>query len=58
MDGPAEPAEPGGGVDASAAFFGLWPKIAEPAEAERPGIVPLRPRPAVIAHEQPRLRMA
>ena len=57
MEGPGEPPDPFG-VDASAAFFGLWPKFAEPAEAERPGILPLRPRPKAIAHEQPRLRTA
>lgn len=57
MEGPGEPPDPFG-VDASAAFFGLWPKFAEPAEAERPGILPLRPRPMAIAHEQPRLRTA
>jgi hypothetical protein len=56
MDAPAEPPGAGPIADASAAFFGLWPKFAEPAE--RPPVVPLRPRLAVIAQEQPRLRMA
>ena len=56
MDAPAEPPGAGAAVDASAAFFGLWPKFAEPAE--RPGVAPLRTRPVVIAREQPRLCIA
>ncbi|HEX6747772.1 MAG TPA: hypothetical protein VF092_10815 [Longimicrobium sp.] len=54
MDGPGEPADPYGGVDPSAAFFGLWPKF----DAERSDAAAREPRPRMIAHEPPRLRPA
>jgi hypothetical protein len=44
-------AEPAPGVDPVAAFFGLWPRIAEPHG-------PAPPLARVIAHEPPRLRIA
>ncbi|HSU13557.1 hypothetical protein [Longimicrobium sp.] len=58
MDAPGDPAEPDPGVDPAAAFFGLWPRIAEPTGDQPAHVIPLHARPRVIAHEPPRLRIA
>jgi hypothetical protein len=56
MDAPGGRGGPdSGGVDPAAAFFGLWPRIAEHADDEPPGVVPL---PRVVADPRPRLRIA
>lgn len=56
MEGPGEPGL-GAGVEASAAFFGLWPKFAD-ARDPIPGVTPLAPRPAPIVEELRRVRIA
>jgi hypothetical protein len=58
MDAPGEGADPDPGVDPEAAFFGLWPRIAD-REGDRPaGVVPLHPPRRVLETERPRLRIA
>lgn len=43
MDAPGAPAEPDGGVPPPAAFFGLWPRIAEHEPVAAPRLAVLSP---------------
>lgn len=42
MDAPGEPPD-ASGVEPAAAFFGLWPRIAEPEPADGPRLIALSP---------------
>ena len=55
MDAPGDDADPDPAVDPAAAFFGLWPRIADRADDRPAGVTPL---PRVVADPRPRRRIA
>jgi hypothetical protein len=58
MDAPGGRGDPdSGGVDPAAAFFGLWPRIAETTEPV-PGVRPLQPQSRPVVEQLRRLRIA